>query len=746
MTKNLLFAVVVLSLALAVGCATGGNGIGPPPPPTITVNDGDQAALYPNQTVTFTATVGSPPEPVTVTWSLSGSACTGSPNPCGSIDPTTGVYQAPANPPTPSEITITATSPTNSYEPGIQDVNLVLVSVVVTPLTVSVGQDLVQQFTAVAVPDDAPQTFNWTCTPSAACGGFAPGPNNSGLAVYTAPSSSQTGIQVTATSTVTQSPAGVGTSKVSVVTSRLTPGTYAFQFSGYDTSNHPIAAAGSLTVGATGTITGIEDVLNASGPNQYTVTSGSYVPGSGDNFSNGQGVLKLNLTNGTTNIANKYTAVVTSVLSSTAGALRMIESDGLGTGSGVMQQPANGTQFNTGGQTFAFGFTGVDSNAERVGYVGLLPITPNGNGTAGTISGGLLDANDNGTLTTVCGTPPCSVTGSYTLNAGVWQMTLTSGSKTLDFDFYISAGTAQTKTGPGPLTLYAISTDPVDATHPAISGSMVYQVPMASGYNNAAFSGTSVSALTGANANVSLTVGTTDGTSGGTGGAGGFTGGFDQNNNGTILSVEPTVADPTTQFTYTYVASSSATGRYIFQMLGNPTATPVVAPINFVLYASGANRGFLLDQNTAVPATVMTGTMTPQPTLKNFQYAPSELPGTYAAETISNSDPSIAPVVQNLLLTSTGNATYNVAGIQNPGNVTLTGAYTIADNPPGLGAITLTAPSAATYVIYAIDASAISGTTNDVITDFMMMGTCTPQPPATTCSSGPPSSIIFAQQ
>jgi hypothetical protein len=241
-------------------------------------------------------------------------------------------------------------------------------------------------------------------------------------------------------------------------------------------------------------------------------------------------------------------------------------------------------------------------------------------------------------------------------------------------------------------------------------------------------------------------VGTTDGTSGGTGGAGGFTGGFDQNNNGTILSVEPTVADPTTQFTYTYVASSSATGRYIFQMLGNPTATPVVAPINFVLYASGANRGFLLDQNTAVPATVMTGTMTPQPTLKNFQYAPSELPGTYAAETISNSDPSIAPVVQNLLLTSTGNATYNVAGIQNPGNVTLTGAYTIADNPPGLGAITLTAPSAATYVIYAIDASAISGTTNDVITDFMMMGTCTPQPPATTCSSGPPSSIIFAQQ
>jgi hypothetical protein len=40
------------------------------------------------------------------------------------------------------------------------------------------------------------------------------------------------------------------------------------------------------------------------------------------------------------------------------------------------------------------------------------------------------------------------------------------------------------------------------------------------------------------------------------------------------------------------------------------------------------------------------------------------------------------------------------------------------------------------YVIYAIDASAISGTGNDVITDFMMMG----------LTSGTPSTIMFAQQ
>jgi len=184
-------------------------------------------------------------------------------------------------------------------------------------------------------------------------------------------------------------------------------------------------------------------------------------------------------------------------------------------------------------------------------------------------------------------------------------------------------------------------------------------------------------------------------------------------------------------------------------MLGNPNASPAVSPLPIILYASGANRGFLLDQSS--PA-VMTGTMDPQSTTAS--YAASELPGTYAAATIGNSDSSLTPVVENLLTSLGLNEAnppvyvYNVAGIENPGNQTLTGAYTFVNvgTGTGTGTITLTSGSPATSVIYAIDASAVSGTKNDVITDFMMMGTCTPQPKATTCSSGPPSSIIFAQQ
>jgi hypothetical protein len=143
--------------------------------------------------------------------------------------------------------------------------------------------------------------------------------------------------------------------------------------------------------------------------------------------------------------------------------------------------------------------------------------------------------------------------------------------------------------------------------------------------------------------------------------------------------------------------------------------------------------------------------MTPQPSLKSFEYTGSEMPGVYAAATISNSDSSLAPIVQNLLLTSTGVTpagipTYLASGIQNPGTVPLTnGTYTMNNNNTGggTGTITYTSP-AVTYVIYAIDANSVPGS-NDVITDFMMMGTCTP-PANSTCSTGPPSTIIFAQQ
>jgi len=259
----------------------------------------------------------------------------------------------------------------------------------------------------------------------------------------------------------------------------------------------------------------------------------------------------------------------------------------------------------------------------------------------------------------------------------------------------------------GDLTLYAISTDPVDSTHPALSGSMAYQVPMSSGYTNASFNGTSVSALTGANANVSLTVGQTDGTSGGTGGTGGLTGSFDQNNNGTIISAAA------------FPGGSQTT---------NPTPTlRRAAPDDTFLPAGQSDRKLACESDSVcsvrqrseswLPARSEQlvgdhGSYVPATHPQELQLHFTELPGVFARH-FSNSDPSIAPVVQNLLVTSPGGTppVYNVAGTQNPNSVALAGSYTVNDTPPGTGTITLTSsplpPLGANYVIYAIDAVSV---------------------------------------
>jgi len=756
MTKNCLLAVALVSLALAAGCAKGGNGIVPPPIViSVTTPSGINAlAIYATQSLTITATVTNSTT-TAVTWALSGTGltCTGSPNPCGTLTPAspattpaTATYVAPATPtPKGSAVTITATLVADTTKTGTLAMNIVPVTVFVTPTTVNIGAGLVQQFTAVGVPDGSPQTFTWSCTPTTgSCGSLVQDPNFSGLAVYTAPASGT--VTISATWENPPPSSVVGQAAVKVVPSRLPSGAYAFRFSGYDSSTppKPVSLAGSFTVGAGGLISsGVEDVLIGGIYHQYTV-SGSYVPIGGNDNSNNLGTLKLIASGGPTYV---FTTVLSSdfpVFNSSgvtrSGVMRMIESDAVGTGSGVLQQSAANTFKNP--QTFVFGFTGVDTAGKRVGYAGLLPM----NGLGG-IVGGLLDVNDGGNAS-ICGTPPCSVTGTYTVAANDLSgtMALTFGAMTLNFDFFVAGG--QTTNQPNPLTLYAISTD---ATYQSLSGAMEYQFPLKTStcaapcYNNAAFNGTSVSNLTGANANVSLTLGTTDGTSSGTGGTGGFFGQFDQNNNGTILSAASFPAASQTTSPYTYVATNN-TGRYIFNMMGDPTQTTPVPPIPFVLYASGANRGFLLDQSSAA---VMTGRMDPQPA-KAF-YAPSEMPGTYAAATIGNTDSStVPPVVQNLLLTSDSfpnPPVYSVTGTQNPGNVALAGTYIIQGgfSPfPGVGTIALTnvAPPAGTSVIYAID---IDKTTQSVL-DFMMMGTCTPVAPATTCTSGPPSSIMFAQQ
>ena len=104
--KNCLFAMALLSLALAGGCAKGGNGLGNGI--SVSVSDaGNLSVFYVTQVVQFTAKVTGTSN-TAVTWTLSGTACTGSGNPCGTID-ANGKYTAPATAPNPAQVTVTAT-------------------------------------------------------------------------------------------------------------------------------------------------------------------------------------------------------------------------------------------------------------------------------------------------------------------------------------------------------------------------------------------------------------------------------------------------------------------------------------------------------------------------------------------------------------------------------------------------------------------------------------------------------------
>jgi len=314
--------------------------------------------------------------------------------------------------------------------------------------------------------------------------------------------------------------------------------------------------------------------------------------------------------------------------------------------------------------SFVFGFTGADKAGKRVGYVGLLPMDG-----AGNIAGGLLDTNDNGTANAYT-----SVTGTYVIANGVGSMTIAAGGSSFTFDLF---GVGGTTNATNPLTLYAISTDPID-TNPAVAGSVVYQDSTQT-YNNAALSKNEVINLTGVAAggtNVSLTLASPDGK--------GHVGGtFDQNNAGTIT---------TAQSFDSCVYNATGSGRYTISLLGNAGCK---ASSPFVLYARGLNQGFLLDQSSAA----ITGTMDLQ---KTSFVGDSDMFGPFTAGTESAASSGATPTVSNFLLTAGNPAAFG--GTQYAtGNASsaLTGTYVMQSD--GTGTVTLTQPASANLVIYAID-------------------------------------------
>jgi hypothetical protein len=669
MMKTVLFAVALLSVAFWSGCATGGGGhTGGNITVTISSPQG-QNVVGVTLTVQFSAVV-SHTDNQAVTWSLkqNGGACTAA---CGSIT-SSGLYTAPSTPPSPAAVSVTANSVASPDKVDSFSLKVIPITVTVTPGPASVGLGLQQQLTAAVAPDQAPQTVVWAISPTACPANDCGTLSASGL--YTAPNAIPSGgtFAIQATSTV-DSPNWIGVSNITVVNSRLN-GPYAFRFSGYDTTNKPIAIAGNFVVNSNGTIQGgVQDELTAAGHSRCSILSSS-------SYSldvNSHGTLTLKTSAGVCSVNTRGYKIVLNA----SGDGRMIEfGDGVGHGSGQFSQATSSSFKNSalsGG--FAFGLTGTDIiSGKRAGSAGYFV-----SDHLGGLSGGTMDINDGGVATT-----SAHVTGTYNIAAdGSGTLTLIDNDHagtTYQFAIYVVGG--KTQNASNPLTLYMISTDPL-ANKPAVVGSIVFQDPTEK-YDKTTLNGFSVTNLTGvdntgSNTQVSLTAAKGDG-------SGNISATYDANNAGAILAAKA--------FNSTYTATGN--GRYTVDWL-----SPAV---HFVLYLTAANRGFLLDQSSTA---VYTGTMDQQ---TGSSFSTSEMAGSIEAATSGSGTSDASQIAMNLLMATDGLTNFTVAGKQDETNggqnagQTVTGpTNTMLD--VGTGTITLTAPAPTKYVLYAIDNPQESG-------------------------------------
>ena len=187
------FAVVTVALPVAVSVS----------PASVQVNAGTQKQ--------FTASVVNTNN-TAVTWSLSGSGCSGAA--CGTIS-SSGLYTAPSSVPSPPQVTVTATSVADSTKSSSAVVTVIPpIAVTISPSTAQVLTGSHQQFTA-NVANTGNTSVTWSLSGSGCSGSACGSISSSGL--YTAPSTVPNPAQVIVTATSVADPAKFSTATVTVI-------------------------------------------------------------------------------------------------------------------------------------------------------------------------------------------------------------------------------------------------------------------------------------------------------------------------------------------------------------------------------------------------------------------------------------------------------------------------------------------------------------------------------------------------
>jgi hypothetical protein len=175
------------------------------------------------------------------------------------------------------QLSLIATSVTNTIASTSASINLLPISVSVSPTSLSVALNAVQQFTATVTNDGSNSGVTWSLTQNGAvcspgCGTVVPVSTASGAAAtYTPPATASTLPLVTVTATSVENTTKSNSANVTLTTSSgslacgagsgnesLLKGQYAFLLRGFDQT--PVMfAGGSFTADGTGKITGGEE-------------------------------------------------------------------------------------------------------------------------------------------------------------------------------------------------------------------------------------------------------------------------------------------------------------------------------------------------------------------------------------------------------------------------------------------------------------------------------------------------------
>jgi hypothetical protein len=355
-------------------------------------------------------------------------------------------------------------------------------------------------------------------------------------------------------------------------------GLYDFFFTGFDV-NGPVTIAGGFGVDVSGNVSGEEDFKDLAGIRAaQPITGGSCTNSSTAN----QGTLTITTAAGTSTYA-----FATQAFPAPGRTGPMAESgDASGiSGSGRFFFAPPGSFFNG---NYVLALVGSDSTGGRMSVLGQFADNDNNN-TQGTISSGMVDTNDNGSLT-----PSVPITGTVSVPDLYSRslVTLTLGSQTLQLALYVKSAQLGV----------AVDVDS-GASSPLLAGFIGGQAN-AGLYNNGNLSAPVVFSTWGASPGPAASSDTSVGiASGFNATAGTFNLQLDAITNG-VASLNQTV----TGATYSIASNGRGTVSYF---LGGKTR-------NFLLYLDGFNDGYILDESGNV----------------GFGFFEAQAPGPFNASTI----------------------------------------------------------------------------------------------------------------